>query len=85
MSGRCERRRMIYVWVLLAAAALVFVVWLGLIGVWAFLLRRLARSGIDLDHLVEPEDAEPAPSDERITRRLRSESDPADTATHASP
>jgi hypothetical protein len=52
---------MIYVWGLLAALALVLVVWLGLIGVWAFLLRRMARSGIKSWDELEPEDADPAP------------------------
>jgi hypothetical protein len=36
----------IYVWVLLAAVALVLFVWCGLIAIWALVLRRMAQSGI---------------------------------------
>jgi hypothetical protein len=50
---------MIYVWVLLAAVALVLVAWLGLIGVWAFLLRRMAKSGIRSWDELDSDDAEP--------------------------
>ena len=48
----------IYVWALLAALGLVLFVWCGLILVWAFLLRRMAQSGIRSWDELEPEDAE---------------------------
>jgi hypothetical protein len=51
----------IYVWMLLAAIAVVLVLWCVLIEVWALVLRRMAQSGIRSWDELEAEDADLRP------------------------